>query len=135
MGHMQKSSSNDQNLKARPRGRKCRSRKAVRFVLRNCRSYRIALVDDESLQVSKMMNFWLLLSMFDERLYIHNIYIIRKSEINTLLHSIQQCCVNHCLITITQSLSESALLCGRFVGQIGRTMQVSRQILNKNFFE
>ena len=61
MGHMQKSSSNDQNLKARPRGRKCKSRKAVRFVLRNCRSYRIALVDDGSLQVSKMMNFWLVL--------------------------------------------------------------------------
>ena len=39
------------------------------------------------------------------------------------------------LYIITQSLSESALLCGRFVGQIGRTMQVSRQILNKNFFE
>ena len=62
MGHMQKSSSNDQNLKARPHGRKCRSRKAVRFVLRNCRSYQIALVDDESLQVSKMMNFCPLLS-------------------------------------------------------------------------
>ena len=27
------------------------------------------------------------------------------------------------LVSITQSLSESALLCGRFVGQIGRTMQ------------